>query len=130
VETDPDQRQEGADALAAIGRWGATEYLTELARNAPQPVASLRAMLALYNGGDRAELAKLSEPLGPVLKLLTGHLGKARDADARILSLLGHLGLHLVHVPAGEFLMSERVGAMMNVGYGLNSRNTGSASIP
>jgi hypothetical protein len=112
VETDAERRQGAADALAALGRWGATEYLVERARTEGQPEVSLAAVLALDQAGDRGELARLCERLGHVLQLLTGYLGKVSGVvDARILGLLDRLGFPLVYVPAGEFVMGDDAGA-------------------
>ncbi|MBM3320033.1 MAG: SUMF1/EgtB/PvdO family nonheme iron enzyme, partial [Candidatus Eisenbacteria bacterium] len=112
VENESDRRQDAADAMAALGRWGGTEYLVERAQTEGHPEASLAAVLALNQAGDRGALARLCEPLGPVLKLLTGFLGKVNGSvDARILSLLDRLGFPLVHVPKGEFEMGDDAGA-------------------
>src|SRR6185295_8714070 len=65
------------------------------------------AVLGLNQAGDRTALATLCERLGPMLQLLTSHLGKSAAIDERILALLDRLGSPLVEVPAGEFLMGD-----------------------
>jgi formylglycine-generating enzyme required for sulfatase activity len=108
VTNDPDRRQKAADGLAAVSKWGAADYLTQQVGAEGQPAVSLAAALALDRAGDRSVLAGLCEPLGPMLRLLTGHLGKiSRPVDERILALLARLGLPLVNVPAGEFLLGD-----------------------
>jgi len=108
VRDDPDRRQKAADGLAAVSKWGAADYLTQQVGAEGQPAVSLAAALALDRAGDRSVLAGLCEPLGPMLRLLTGHLGKiSRPVDERILALLMRLGLPLVNVPAGEFLLGD-----------------------
>lgn len=106
MEEDSERRQEAADALAEIARWGATEYLIQKSRDEGQPPVALAAVLGLAHAADRAVLDSLFEPLGPILRLLNRSLGRFNaEVNERILSLLETLGFPMVFVPSGEFLM-------------------------
>ena len=108
IENDPSRRQEAADRIVGITKWGAEDYLVQKVKTEGQPAISLTAVLALDRAGDRTVLAGLCDPLGPMLRLLTGHLGKVDGKiDERILPLLDRLGLPLVLVKEGEFLMGD-----------------------
>lgn len=103
MEEDSQRRQEAADALAEITRWGASEYLVEKARAEERPAVALAAVLGLARAADREILDRVFEP---ILRLLNGSLGRFNtDVDERILSLLETLGFPMVFVPAGEFVM-------------------------
>jgi formylglycine-generating enzyme required for sulfatase activity len=108
MDEDSQHRQEAADALAEIGRWGATEYLVQKARAEGQPPVALAAVLGLARATEREVLDRLFAQLGPMLRLLNASLGRfSAEVEGRILSLLETLGFPIVFVPAGEFLMGS-----------------------
>jgi formylglycine-generating enzyme required for sulfatase activity/energy-coupling factor transporter ATP-binding protein EcfA2 len=108
MEEDSQRRQEAADVLAEIARWGATEYLVEKAHSEGQPSVALTAVLGLAPAAEKEVRDRLFDPLGTILRLLNGSLGRVNaEVDGRILSLLETLGFPMVFVPAGEFLMGS-----------------------
>ncbi len=58
VNGDPDRRQKAADVLAAIGKWGAKDYLLKCVKAEGRPAISLAAALALDLAGDRSVLVR------------------------------------------------------------------------
>jgi iron(II)-dependent oxidoreductase len=108
MEEDLHHRQESADALAEIARWGATEYLFQKIHTEGQSSIVLAAVLGLAQVAERELLKYLFDPLGRILRLLNGSLGRFNaEVDQRSLSLLEALGFPMVFVPAGEFLMGS-----------------------
>jgi hypothetical protein len=108
MEEDSQYREEAADALAEVARWGATEYLFQKARAEGQPPVALAAVLGLARGAEREVLDHLFAQLGPILRLLNGSLGRfTAEVHERILSLLEALRFPMVFVPAGEFLIGS-----------------------
>ncbi len=106
VREDPNRCQQAADALAEIAGWGATTFLGAVATESKeQAEIAVAALLALAQANESVVDALFSE-VGPLLRLLHGHLPVSAPAlRPRLLSLLDHLGHPLVFVPSGEFLM-------------------------
>jgi formylglycine-generating enzyme required for sulfatase activity len=106
---DDARRQEAADALADMAKWGAREFLVAavLDEATALPVA-LAGLVALAETAEASEEERVYQNLGRILRLLHGGLPDAAPAvRVRILELLERLGYPLVPVPAGAFLMGE-----------------------